>query len=98
MVKLLEITGTILSTCSIIAGFIFIRKGTDTVHYLAGAVLIVQGLIIGVIFFFFSRLMINLEKQTRILEEIRDSLNKRSQISLTEVKQKKIPAEDEVLK
>jgi hypothetical protein len=71
MVNFLKIIGTVFSVAGIIAGLILLRKATENLDYAIGAGLIVQGIVIGAIFFFFASILINSEAQTTLLKDIR---------------------------
>ncbi|MDO8551018.1 MAG: hypothetical protein Q7S39_12835 [Ignavibacteria bacterium] len=67
----LKVIGTVFSVTGIIEGLIFLRKATENLDYAIGASLIVQGIVIGAIFFFFANMLINSEAQTALLKDIR---------------------------
>jgi hypothetical protein len=66
---LLKIIGTVFSTASILTGLIFLKKANESIDYLIGASLIVLGILIGTVFFFFANMLLNSEKQTTLLRE-----------------------------
>lgn len=84
MVNFLKVTGTVLSAAGILAGLILLRKAAENIDYAIGAVLIVQGIITGVTFFFFANMLIKMEEQNNLLKEIRNLFFK-----LTEDKESK---------
>ena len=69
MADLLKIIGTVFSTASILTGLIFLKKANESIDYLIGASLIVLGILIGTVFFFFANMLLNSEKQTTLLRE-----------------------------
>ncbi len=72
MVNFLKVIGTILSVAGILAGIILLKKATETIDYAIGAVFIVQGIVIGSVFFFFTNMLMNSESQTASLKDIRN--------------------------
>ena len=75
MADLLKIIGTVFSTASILTGLIFLKKANESIDYLIGASLIVLGILIGTVFFFFANMLLNSEKQTTLLREIKEHLS-----------------------
>ena len=65
----MKIIGTVFSTASILTGLIFLKKANESIDYLIGASLIVLGILIGTVFFFFANMLLNSEKQTTLLRE-----------------------------
>ncbi len=72
MVDFLKVIGTVLSIAGIIAGIILLKKATESIDFAIGAILIVQGIVIGSVFFFFANMLMNSESQTTLLKDIRD--------------------------
>ncbi len=86
MVNFLKVTGTVLSTAVIMAGLILIIKATENIYYAISAVIIVQGIITGIIFFFFVNMLINAEEQINLLKDIRNHFYNRTEDKETVLK------------
>ena len=72
MADFLKMIGTIIFIAGIIAGIILLTKATENIDYVIGISCLIQGVVLGSIFHFFSNMLLNSESQTALLEDIRD--------------------------